>query len=184
MNSRSAEVPCANLEPGFVRIFLARVGAPYCGLRDEPRMAGQRLDGACGSFVRRAKHRAVRPLRLARKKQMRKTERLDVAAVARGCARTRSLHGFSAWKFSRRSRFGGKAAGRLANAAPLLGWLPATPATAAHASRAAASAAATRGSASSSAAAAACPWLCAKSSGVMPLCSRGDGRGAGRKAGN
>ena len=59
------------------------------------------------------------------------------------------------------SRFLGKAAGRLANAGPLLGWLPATPATEAHAMAAAASAAATRGSARSSAAAAALPFLCA-----------------------
>ena len=46
----------------------------------------------------------------------------------------------------------------------------------------AASSAATRGSARSSAAAAAFPFLTAESSGVSPRCSRGEGRGAGRRA--
>ena len=82
-----------------------------------------------------------------------------------------------------RLEVGRKAAGRLANAAPLLGWQPATPAVAAtapaHALRAAA---ATRGSARSSLAAASFPFLCAKSSGVEPSCSRGEGRGADRRA--
>ena len=45
-----------------------------------------------------------------------------------------------------------------------------------------ASAAATRGSASSSAAAAALPLSCAKSSEVLPSCSRGAGRVACRRA--
>ena len=84
----------------------------------------------------------------------------------------------SAWKIQPTfdSRFLGKAAGRLANAAPLLGWLPATPAavTAAPA-QALRAAAATRGSASSSAAASSFPWFCATSSGVLPYCNRGEG---------
>ena len=85
--------------------------------------------------------------------------------------------------FSRRSTRGlWKAAGRQANAVPLLGWLPVTTAAAGHALDAAVSAAATRGSARSSAAAAAFPFLCAKSRGVEPYCSRGKGRGAGRQA--
>ena len=78
---------------------------------------------------------------------------------------------------------GSKAAGRLANAAPLLGWRPATPAAvAASTAQRLPAAAATRGSARSSAAAAPLPNLCASSSGVLPACSRGEGRGAGRRA--
>ena len=67
--------------------------------------------------------------------------------------------------------------------APLLGWLLATPAVAATArAHALPAAAATRGSACSSAAAAASPFLSAQSSGVLPNCSREEGRGAGRRA--
>ena len=77
----------------------------------------------------------------------------------------------------------GARAGNTQSSAPSL---PATPAAAAHALPAAAtrSAAATRGSARSSAVAAAAsfPLFCAQSSGVQPSCSRGEGRGAGRRA--
>ena len=57
------------------------------------------------------------------------------------------------------------------------------PATAAAApAHAMPTAALTRGSARISAAAAAFPHICALPSGVLPACSRGEGRGAGRRA--
>ena len=60
---------------------------------------------------------------------------------------------------------------------------PATPATAAGGpAHALPAAAATRGSARSSAAAASLRFLCAKFSGVLPHCNRGEGRGAARRA--
>ena len=62
------------------------------------------------------------------------------------------------------------------------GRLPEPTATAAAApAHALCAAAATRGSARSSAAAASLPLLCATSSGVLPPCSRGEGRGAVRR---
>ena len=110
---------------------------------------------------------------------MHRMECPHIVAIARGCAFTRSQESVREICCPRSTR----GFELVANAVPLLRSLPATPATAAAApAQRLRTAAATRGSARSSAAAASLPLLCATSSGVAPYCSRGEGRGAGRRA--
>ena len=177
MHSRRTRVPSAILEPGTRRVYPGRVGAPNCGARDEPGMTGQRLQVRAGHMLERPHITRCAPFdsRGSCKCAKRSARTSPPKSEAERAQERWILPTFD-------SRFRGKAADRLSNAAPLLEWLPAPPAAAAHALPAAASAAATRGSARSSAAAAAFPYLCAESSGVAPSCSRGEGRGAGRHA--
>ena len=195
----TTRVPRAVREPRSRRTSPGRIRAPTCGRRDDPGMTKRHLQGVCGSEIGRPALQPLHPLRIAQKLQMHRTECSGVATEARGCECTTPAE-VSVWNFQPyvrlevlgkdvgffspiEQRQNLKVASRLANAAALLGWLPATPA-AVTASKAHAlpTAVATRGSARSSAAAASSPLLCATSSGVKPPCSRGEGRGAGRRA--
>ena len=175
----------AVLEPGSIRIPPVRMRVPNCGHQGDPGMTGRRLEGVCGSEIGRPAVHAAHPLRLARKLQMHRMENQETAAEARGDACKRSLKS-ACGKFSRRSTRGFD--GRQQGSRPP-GECRAAPGVATRDScysggcpGSAPAAAATRGSARSSAAAAPLPNLCASSSGVLPACSRGEGRGAGRRA--
>ena len=143
------------------------------------------MEGVCGSKIERLAVHATHSVLLARKLQMHRVVSVHRCRSARLRVHKESACG----KFRRRSTRGLREGSRppaslpVANAAPLLGWLPATPAAmAASTAQRLPAAAATRGSARSSAAAASYPFVCAKSSGVKAPCSRGEGRGADRRA--
>ena len=97
--SRTTRVASADLEPWTRRISPGQMRVSNCGRQEDPGMTGRRLEGACGSEIRRPGLHAVNPLRLAQKLHKHIIECPGVATEAWGCAGKRSLEsgcGFSA----------------------------------------------------------------------------------------